>query len=594
MSSRRCAASAVSLLTILVAAPLSAQSRAQQPAQRGGVPKQDTPYILVPVLASNDKLLGVTTGDEIRSRFQGEHNAQELYVVTKQAINATLEASGYKADSALNASDLMELAKQLRGDYVIEGTVNKVPGANKDAVHLEARLLTRSGQQTLAQPLPAIDGKDVGDAAKQIEHVVTEALKGMPGYKACKNDYVAQKYDQAIKDAQASIVAYPNSTLGRMCLLSVYGQEKAPPDSIIAVAEGILKMDPQSMIALTYATDAYKAKGDKEKQIQYSLKVWQLDRSNQQMAKNILTDLVQSGAPADVTMPIVDTMLVQNPGDPDALQTKWHLLLKAGDAGDKTAWKKAIVAGEEMVKIDSTTYTLEYVNRQIGAAQRDSDAAKVQELAAKGAQKFPKEINLQLLLAQIYMKGGQAQQALAASRKAMEIDPKNTTAALFAMTAANTMNQPDTAMAIAQKAIAGGANKDSLGQVLMANAYPAFQKAQNSKERADWEASLKAAQSVDAVAPSPQTKFFIGVSAFSIAADALTNAQKVQTNPKAKKDEKAQACDEVKVAEDNFTTAQIAIPAGASVDKGAAGQIMQGIQTYSGYVPQFKKALACK
>ncbi len=593
MSLRRCAASAVSLLTILVAAPLSAQPRAQQPAQRGGVPKQDTPYILVPVLASSDKLLGVATGDEIRSRFQGEHNAQELYVVTKQAINATLEASGYKADSALNASDLMELAKQLRGDYVIEGSVNKVAGS-KDAVRLETRLLTRSGQQTLAQPLPPIDGKDVGDAAKQIEHVVTEALKGMPGYKACKNDYIAQKYDQAVKDAQASILAYPNSTLGRMCLLTVYGQQKAAPDSIIAVSQGILKLDSTSMIALTNLVEAYTAKGDKEKVIQYSLKVWQADRSNQQMAKNILNGLVQSGAPAEVTMPIVDTMLVQNPGDPDALQTKWKLLLRAGDAGDKTAWKKAIAAGEELVKIDTASYTFEYVNKQIGAAQRDSDAAKTQEIAAKGAQKFPKEISLQLLLAQLYLKGGQSQQALAAARKAMDIDPKNTTAALFAMTAANTMNQPDTVMAIAQKAIASGASKDSLGQVLMANAYPAFQKAQNSKERADWEASLKAAQTVDAVAPSPQTKFFIGVSAFSIAADALTNAQKVQTNTKAKKEEKAQACDEVKVAEDNFATASIAIPAGATVDKGAAGQIMQGIQTYSGYVPQFKKALACK
>src|SRR5262249_20814695 len=147
--------------------------------------------------------------------------------------------------------------------------------------------------------------------------------------------------------------------------------------------------------------------------------------------------------------------------------------------------------------------------------------------AAKGSQKFPKEISLQLLLAQMYLKAGQSQQALAASRRAIDVDPKNTTAALFAMTAANNMNQPDTAMAIAQKAIAGGASKDSLGQVLLANAIPAFQKAQASKERADWEAALKAAQTVDGVAPSPQSKFFIGVSAFSIAADALTNAQKV-------------------------------------------------------------------
>ena len=78
----------------------------------------------------------------------------------------------------------MELAKQLRGDYVLDGKVNKT--GTGGAVRLETRILTRSGQQTLAQPLPAIDGKDVGDAAKQIEKVISEALKGVPGYKLCK------------------------------------------------------------------------------------------------------------------------------------------------------------------------------------------------------------------------------------------------------------------------------------------------------------------------------------------------------------------------------------------------------------------------
>lgn len=591
MSSRRHAASAVSLLALLVAAPLSAQPRTQPPAQRGGPPKPETPYILIPVLQSNDRLLGVNAGDEIRSRFQGEHSAQELYVIPKNSINATLEASGYKADSALNASDLMELAKSLRGEYVLDGKINKTGTGN--AVRLEAKILTKSGQQTLSQPLPPIDGKDVGDAAKQIERSVSEALKGVPAYKQCRSDYVAAKYDAAIKDAQTSIAAYPNGTLSRMCLLMVYGQQKAPPDSIITVSEAILQRDPTSMFALSYAADAYKAKGDKDKAMEYSLKVYRADPSNQTVAKTIIDELANSGQP-NVALPIIDSLLVQNPGDPEVLHTKWLVLLRAANAGDRTMWKRAIAAGEDWAKVDTAAATKDYFQRQIGAAQNDSDAAKVQELAARAAQKFPKEVSLQLLLAQIYMKAGQSQQALAASRKAMEIDPKNTTAALFAMTAATNMNQPDTAMAIAQKAIAGGASKDSLGQILLSNAIPAFQKAQTSKERADWEASLKAAQAVDAVAASPQSKFFIAVSAFSIAADALTNAQKIQTKPKATKDEKVQACDEVKVAEDNFTTAQIAMPAGASVDKNAAGQIMQGIQTYSGYVPQFKKALACK
>ena len=98
ISSRRLASTAVGLLAMLATAPLSAQPRTPPPAQRGGPPKPETPYILIPVLQSNDRNLGVNAADEIRSRFQGEHSTQELYVIPKNSINATLEASGYKAD----------------------------------------------------------------------------------------------------------------------------------------------------------------------------------------------------------------------------------------------------------------------------------------------------------------------------------------------------------------------------------------------------------------------------------------------------------------------------------------------------------------
>ena len=82
----------------------------------------------------------------------------------------------------------------------------------------------------------------------------------------------------------------------------------------------------------------------------------------------------------------------------------------------------------------------------------------------------------------------------------------------------------------------------------------------------------------------------MGVSAFSIGADALTNVQKMYKDPK----QRVQACAEIKVAEDNFATAQVAMPAGGKVDPGTAGQIMQGINTYGQYIPQFKTALKCK
>ena len=583
---RHAAAAAGLLMLVLGGAPLLAQQRGTgDPPQRGGPPNPDTPQILVAVLQSADKGLGVQAADEIRRRIQVEHGAKELYAVPKQAINNTLEASGYRADSALNASDLMELAKQVHGDYVLEGKIAKAA----NGVHLDARLLTRTGQQTLAQPLTPMEGKDAGDVAKQAEKQISEALKGMPSYKACTNDLRAQKYDQAIIDARKGITAYPNSTLNRLCILSAYSYQKAAPDSIIAMANQILQQDPTSMIALANAAEAYKTKGDNDKAIEYNIRIWKADPSNQSVVESIIASLATSGAP-EKALPIIDTLIAQNPGDARMLETKWKLQLLAADKGAQGMWKQAISTGEELAKADTSKATLEYFQRQIGAAQRDSDVAKVQEYAARASQKFPKEASFQLLLAQSYLKAGQLQQALAAARRAQDVDPKNSAPWLIAIAVQNQMNQGDSAIATAQKAIAAGISKDTIGGSLLATAGPALKKAQETKAREDWEAALKAAQTVDAIAPSPQSKFYVGVSAFSIGADALTNVQKMYKDPK----QRAAACAEIKVAEDNFATAQVAMPAGGKVDPGTAGQIMQGINQYGQYIPQFKTALKCK
>src|SRR5262249_23587287 len=125
-SSQRHAAIAASLLALsLVSVPAFAQARNQEPPQRGGPPGEKTPYILVTTFASADRKLGVESANEMRHRLQSEHSAKELYVVPKANIDNTLAASGYPPDSALNAADLMELSKQLHGEYVLDSKVTK-------------------------------------------------------------------------------------------------------------------------------------------------------------------------------------------------------------------------------------------------------------------------------------------------------------------------------------------------------------------------------------------------------------------------------------------------------------------------------------
>jgi tetratricopeptide (TPR) repeat protein len=567
----------------LMSVPVFAQARNQEPAQRGGPPGDKTPYILVTTFQSADRKLGVESANEMRHRLQSEHSAKELYVLPKAGIDNTLAASGYPADSALNAADLMELAKQLRGEYVVDGKVTKT--GSGDAVRFDVRVLLKTAQQTLAQPLPPANGKDPGDAAKMVERSISDMLKGIPMYRACIDNLRAQKNEEAVASARAGIAAYPNSVLSRICLLNAYTNQKAPADSVIAVSTQILTYDASSMIALVNLADAYTAKGDTNKAIETNLKIYRVDPTNAAVAQSIVQQLANSGAP-DKAIPIIDSLITGNPGDAGMIKTKWLLQLRASQ------WKAAIATGEEYVKLDTAAANADYFNRQIGAAQKDSNTAKVVELASKGSQKFPKDDSFLLIQAQAYRKLGQLQQALAAARRATDINAKNTNAWLFAAVTANDLQQPDTAAMLAQKGIEAGADKSQLGQILVAPVGAMLTKAQNSKERADWEAMYKAAQTVDGAASSALTKFYVGVSSFQVGLDALQNANKLGTaTGKEAKDSKVKACSETKVAEDMWSTAQLATPAGAKATpetQQAAGQIMSAIQQYSQYIPKMK------
>src|SRR5262249_39559337 len=102
-------------------AALGAQ-RPPHPPHRGNPPGPETPYILVTAFKAASRQLAVEAADELRERLKQEHSAKELFVLTKSGIEGNLTASGYPIDSALNTSDLMELARQLRGEYTTEAS----------------------------------------------------------------------------------------------------------------------------------------------------------------------------------------------------------------------------------------------------------------------------------------------------------------------------------------------------------------------------------------------------------------------------------------------------------------------------------------
>ena len=232
------------------------------------------------------------------------------------------------------------------------------------------------------------------------------------------------------------------------------------------------------MLALVNLADAYKAKGDKDKAIEVNLRIWRLDPTNQSIAQSIVHGARAVGRAGQGAPDSRHAAQGESGGSGDDPQ-KWLLQLRAGQ------FKNALATGEELIKVDTAAANLDFYNRQIGAAQSDSNAAKVQEWASQGRRRNSRTTRASRRCSRrATASRASCSRRSQAARRATQIDPKNGNAWLFAVVTANDLNMPDSAVALAQQAIAAGADKTALGQALLAVVNPARQEGDGLEGRA--------------------------------------------------------------------------------------------------------------
>ena len=297
MASRRrvlTAAGAIAIAAVSAPRIVRAQNRQQ--------PGADTPRILIATFRSppTSATLGVDVAEAVRNRVQQENSVRQLYVLSRNDINNYLTSSGYKADSALSVSDLKELAKLMRADEILDGTVTKTP----NGFRVDPRLLL-ARDVSLAQPLPAVDARDAGAAAKQIERELSEARKALPEYHKCETALRDQKWAEAMAAARAGLAKDANSTLSRLCLMSAYQYGKSGPDSVLRIAEEIMRTDSTNTLAMRNAVDAYLTKGDTNRAVPVMVKLARLDPS---VRETLIRTLGAMNKP-EVALPIINEML---------------------------------------------------------------------------------------------------------------------------------------------------------------------------------------------------------------------------------------------------------------------------------------------
>ena len=523
---------------------------------------------------------GVKLADEIRNRVSNDFNIKELMPVSKKDIDNTLVSSGYKPDSALAPNDIKELAKLVRGDEVIDGTVTKTGGVYK----VNARLfLPRDA--AISQPLISVEGTNLGDIAKQIVREYDQARKQIPANQECENNIRAQKVDLAIAAARKAISSYPKATIARLCLASAYQAWKNGPDSaskpwakdsVLAVANSITAIDKASTIAIRQQYDAYKALGDQAKAMQSLLALMAAEPQNATLREQVISELVNSGQ-AKQAVPFVAQLIKDNPGDPQYLRMNWLVLRAAQD------WKAAIEAGQQYVAADPSAADSAYYLRMIADYGTDSAYAKAAEMAAIAAQKYPKNAQLWALKAQNERKAGQLPASIQSLQKALAIDPKAPGLQMLMAQIYIDQNKPDSAvLAVKADVAADPSNKTRDAAYLVSVGGNAYKAAEGTKKPEDYMKAVTLLQASDEIEPSANAKFFLGVSAFRLIAAAAPELQK-----------KSATCNDAKAAANYLAMINTNMPAGGSVSPETAKQILGAAGQYQAFVDARTKQL-CK
>jgi lipopolysaccharide biosynthesis regulator YciM len=553
-------AAGIAALFAVTAVPSAAR------AQRNQAPGPDTKKVLVTTFRG-DVEGGVKAADEIRNRVASDFSIRTLMPTSKKDINSTLEQSGYRPDSALSPNDIKELAKLVRADEIIDGTVTKTAAGYR----VNARMfLPRDA--ALSQPLLSTESSNLGDVAKQIVREYDAARKQLAANQACENAIRDRKLDVATAEARKAIASYPKATISRLCLASAFQAWKTTADStkpwadsVIAVTKEVIALDPRSKIAFTLAYDAYKAKNDTVNALQSLVGMMNSDPTNTTLRESVIAELVQSGQ-ASIAVPTAKQLVADNPGDPQYARTYWLVLRAAGN------YKEAVTAGEAYVALDTAAADSGYFFRTVADLRADSAYARAAEFAARGISRYPRSATLYLQKAQNERSAGQLPAARASLERAIEIDPKIAGANL--LKAQICYDLADVACAIASvkaDVAADAANKERDAGFLLSVGQQAYKKGVESKKPEDYQAAITLLQASDEINPTAPAAFLTAVSAFSLVQHYGTALQASKT------------CNDAKAGADNLLLVNTLMPRGGSVNAEAAKQILGAVGQYQAF-----------
>ncbi len=540
--------SVAALLSAAVATPAHAQRQRTE---------QLAPRIMVPTLSSTDKELGIQAAEAIRARLTRDVRPASLFVIPKNDIYNTLQASGYSTTEALGSNDAKALATLLRADHYIDGIVTR----NAAGVRIDARLVL-SRDNNVSQVLPPAEGK-LDAAAASVSKSAQSAMKQLEGEAKCVSFVREQKYPDAIAAARQAMNAYPNGTIAGICMGNAFYASNQL-DSVLALSQRIVASDPKNIPALRWMADIYQQRKD-PRQIDALLGLMSADPTNLRLVDQVVNGLAASGQAARA-VPIITEILRNNPGDPGLLRTGWLVLLAAKQ------YPQAIQTGLEYAKVDTAAADSTYYIKLVSAYSALNQSAQASQTLQEATAKYPNNATLLAIYAQTLSNSGRPAEAAAAAQKAIAINPKVEGGYALLATSLAATGQWDQVASALERGAAAGADASLLAKIALKLGNDSYRAGNASKNRADFQRAVTLLRLSDRLDGSASAKFLIGASSFSIGQSAINEAQETKS------------CALARLSKEAFGTAQENVPAGLKDFPDAAKQLLAAI-------PQFMPAV---
>jgi tetratricopeptide (TPR) repeat protein len=275
-------------------------------------------------------------------------------------------------------------------------------------------------------------------------------------------------------------------------------------------------------------------------------------------------------------------------------------------AYDNRHWPLAIRAGEVLLAVDSTMMRDSVFVLRLASAYRAHDETyKAMALAARGVAEFPGDSKLYLLYTQfvkseadsVIGRGlalfprsaelltmnarelrakGQLEEALAATRQALEVDSTLDRGELMIAQGEIDLGRPDSALVALHRATTRGEDTSLVAQFALARGNALLRAANGTKSRDDFRLAMRFLALADTLRRTPQSAFLLGVAAYSITQSALTDAPKMA--------EKTQSCELSQLGAVTLPVARDGLSAGQEVSPDAAKQFLDYLGQLEPYV----------